>query len=174
MVGWHHRLNGHEFACTLGDGDGQGGLACCSPRCRKELDMTKRLSWAIVQTWSWYLLAYHPLVSSVSSGSCLTRLQTHLSAMHSLFLWHWLPAPNIILVGRRLSLRKWMPGAVRKEFHLRTLEQRCIQGLPCCSKGRMAFLKTSSPGDVWYPFCKPTGALPSPPKPWGGHLRDGP
>ena len=29
MVGWHHRLNGHEFEYTLGFGDGQGGLACC-------------------------------------------------------------------------------------------------------------------------------------------------
>ena len=30
MVGWHHLLNGHEFEWTLGVGDGQGGLACCS------------------------------------------------------------------------------------------------------------------------------------------------
>ena len=31
MVGWHHWLNGHEFEQTLGVGDGQGGLVCCSP-----------------------------------------------------------------------------------------------------------------------------------------------
>ena len=31
MVGWHHRLNGHEFGQAPGVGDGQGGLACCSP-----------------------------------------------------------------------------------------------------------------------------------------------
>ena len=31
MVGWHHRLNGHEFEQALGDGKGQGSLACCSP-----------------------------------------------------------------------------------------------------------------------------------------------
>ena len=30
MVGWHHRLNGCEFEQAWGDGDGQGGLACCS------------------------------------------------------------------------------------------------------------------------------------------------
>ena len=30
MVGWHHWLNGHEFGWTLGVGDGQGGLVCCS------------------------------------------------------------------------------------------------------------------------------------------------
>ena len=44
MVGWHHRLNGHEFEQTLGDGEGQGDLACCSPRGRKELDMTEWLN----------------------------------------------------------------------------------------------------------------------------------
>ena len=32
MVGWHHRLNGHEFEQALGDGEGQRSLACCSPR----------------------------------------------------------------------------------------------------------------------------------------------
>ena len=31
MVGWHHRLNGHEFEQTWGDSEGQGSLACCSP-----------------------------------------------------------------------------------------------------------------------------------------------
>ena len=40
IVGWHHRLNGHEFEQTLGVGDGQGSLACCSPWGHKELDMT--------------------------------------------------------------------------------------------------------------------------------------
>ena len=31
MFGWHHRLNGHEFEQTLGDGERQGSLTCCSP-----------------------------------------------------------------------------------------------------------------------------------------------
>ena len=44
MVGWHHRLNGHEFEQTLGDGEGQGSLACCSPWGRKESDTTERLN----------------------------------------------------------------------------------------------------------------------------------
>ena len=43
MVGWHHRLNGHEFEQAPGVGDGQGSLVCCSPWCHKELDMTERL-----------------------------------------------------------------------------------------------------------------------------------
>ena len=41
MVGWHHKLNGHEFQQTAGDGEGQGSLACCSPWSCKELDTTK-------------------------------------------------------------------------------------------------------------------------------------
>ena len=40
MVGWHHRLNGHEFEQALGDGRGQGSLECCSPWGHKELDVT--------------------------------------------------------------------------------------------------------------------------------------
>ena len=36
MVGWHHRLVGHEFEQVPGVGDGQGSLACCSPWGRKE------------------------------------------------------------------------------------------------------------------------------------------
>ena len=44
MVGWHHRLNGHGFGWTLGVGDGQGGLACCSPRVLKESDTRDQLN----------------------------------------------------------------------------------------------------------------------------------
>ena len=44
MVGWHHQLKGHEFEQAPGVGDGQGGLACCSPWGCKEWDMTERLS----------------------------------------------------------------------------------------------------------------------------------
>ena len=41
MVGWHHRLLGHEFEQVLGLHDGQGSLAFCSPWGHKELDMTE-------------------------------------------------------------------------------------------------------------------------------------
>ena len=40
MIGWHHRLNGHQFEQALGFGDGQGRLACCSPWDCKESDVT--------------------------------------------------------------------------------------------------------------------------------------
>ena len=45
MVEWHHQLDWYEFEQTLGDGDRQGGLACCSPWGRKESDATEWLNW---------------------------------------------------------------------------------------------------------------------------------
>ena len=44
MVGWHHRLNGHESEQTPGDSEGQESPACHSPWGHKEWDTTKRLS----------------------------------------------------------------------------------------------------------------------------------
>ena len=43
MVGWHHRLNGHGSGWTLGVGDEQGGLECCSSWGREESDKTEQL-----------------------------------------------------------------------------------------------------------------------------------
>ena len=45
MAGWHHGLDGRESEWTPGDGDGQGGLACCDSWGRKESDTTERLNW---------------------------------------------------------------------------------------------------------------------------------
>ena len=44
MVGWHHQLVGHEFEQALGDGEGQGSLASCSPWDFKESDTTEQLN----------------------------------------------------------------------------------------------------------------------------------
>ena len=44
MVGWHHRLVGHEFEQAPGVGDGQGRQLCCSPWVHKELDTTEQLN----------------------------------------------------------------------------------------------------------------------------------
>ena len=45
MVGWYQLLNGLEFKQTLGDGEGQGNLACGSPWGHKESEMTEQLSY---------------------------------------------------------------------------------------------------------------------------------
>ena len=44
MAGWHHWYDEHELGQTLGDGEGEGGLACCNPQGHKELDTTGRLN----------------------------------------------------------------------------------------------------------------------------------
>ena len=44
MIGWHHQLNGYEFEQALGDGEGQGGLVCCSPWGHKKSDTTEQLN----------------------------------------------------------------------------------------------------------------------------------
>ena len=72
MVGWHHRLNGHERKQALGVGDGKGSLACCSPWGSKELEMTEWLNWtdSIILTCTWgcetkttiWFWSYHSLL----------------------------------------------------------------------------------------------------------------
>ena len=44
MAGWHHRLYGHDFEQTLGDGDGQGGRVGCDSWVREESDTTEQLN----------------------------------------------------------------------------------------------------------------------------------
>ena len=44
MIGWHYRLNGHEFEQAPGAGEGQESLACCRPRGPKESDTTEQLN----------------------------------------------------------------------------------------------------------------------------------
>ena len=44
MVGWHHKLDGHEFEKALGVSDGQGSLACRHPWGRRVSDTTERLN----------------------------------------------------------------------------------------------------------------------------------
>ena len=44
MAGWHHRLDEREFGLTAGDGDGQGGLACCGSWGHKKSDMTEQVN----------------------------------------------------------------------------------------------------------------------------------
>ena len=66
MVGWHHRLDGHEFEQAPGVGDGQGSLACCSPWGRKESDTTEQLNWTEP------LQCYEPdiIILFIRKGNC--------------------------------------------------------------------------------------------------------
>ena len=71
MVGWHHRLNGHNFEQTPGDSEGQGSLVCCSLWGCKEFDMTQ---------W---------LKNNNVESSSTTRDRTCAPALDSQSLTHW-------------------------------------------------------------------------------------
>ena len=76
MVGWHHRLNGHEFEQTQGDSEGQGSLVCCSPCGHKELDtflvaqLVKTLP-AMQETWVRSLGWEDPLEGEMATHSSI-------------------------------------------------------------------------------------------------------
>ena len=80
MVGWHHRLNGHGFGWTLGVGDGQGGLVCCSPWGCKQSDTTEQLNWTE---------PYHRLGGLNNRGLSLTVLKP---GPYWVFTWPFLSA----------------------------------------------------------------------------------
>ena len=61
MVGWHHRLNGHESEQALGVGDRQGSLMCCSPWGHKESDTTEQLNWLRCWLRAFLLRHWHTL-----------------------------------------------------------------------------------------------------------------
>ena len=64
MVGWDHWLDGHKFEQAAGTGDGLGGLACCIPWGRKELDTTEWLNWTdLSQIFYWNIIALQWCVS---------------------------------------------------------------------------------------------------------------
>ena len=91
MVGWHHQLDWHEFEQALGDGKGQGSLACCSPWGRKESDETERLNnslFAHLRLTSpslriWLLLVSVYLICLVSPMSLPVFSQTSVIFCHS-------------------------------------------------------------------------------------------
>ena len=81
IVGWHHRFNGHAFEEAPGDGEGQRGLAYCSPRGHKESDMARQqiacfflfmwlLSLSIIILWPADVVKSFPCGSADKKSSC--------------------------------------------------------------------------------------------------------
>ena len=89
MVGWHHQLNGPEFEQALGDGEGQGGLACCSPWGRREWDTTERLNNCIA-------LGTLSMVGGSLEGNGWGRMDPYICITESL---HCLPETITSLIG---------------------------------------------------------------------------
>ena len=78
MVGWHHWLNGHGFGWTLGVGDGQGGLACCShvvAKSRTQLSDWTELNWTTTFIYLFFpfiFISWGLITSQHFSGFCHT------------------------------------------------------------------------------------------------------
>ena len=85
MVGWHHRLNGHEFEQTPEDGEGQGRLACCSPWNYKESDTTEQLNnskpkapaWSLSKLWLEHSAGFSPGAPLPNSQSSKAHAMLH-------------------------------------------------------------------------------------------------
>ena len=104
MVGWHHWLNGHESEKTPGVGDGQGGLACCSPRGHKELDTTECLNWTEPLPLSGnFFPSYCPDSRYLSDGSPDWKLQ-HLPKTSPPFLYYFPITPVTITTVYSLAI----------------------------------------------------------------------
>ena len=87
MVGWHHRLNGHEFEQTPRDSEGQGSLACFSPWGHREPDTTERLNKWPIGSLRMRLVTRNPkrleswnfqshLLTTIRSGCRLSPIKT--------------------------------------------------------------------------------------------------
>ena len=70
MVGWHYRLNEHEFDQALGDGEGHGSLVCCSPWGHKESDMTGCLN----NNDNLFLYVYHIFIHLYVDGHWIASI----------------------------------------------------------------------------------------------------
>ena len=133
-VGWHHWLNGHEFEQVLGVGDGQGGLACCTPWGRKESDTTEQLNWTELMP--------HALVGHLQHPCALLNLWFYLSRRWSSLI--------PILRGRAPQLHAISHEAgLTASFLPRLLEYTKITGL--CLEGFSCLVgrKINAYTDTW-------------------------
>ena len=97
MAGWHHRLNGCEFEQAPGVGHGQGSLACCSPRGRKESDMTEQLIWSDLIPW--WLSGKEPLVMQETQVWSSGWEDSLVKILHPNLISEWLWDTQIVTMN---------------------------------------------------------------------------
>ena len=107
MVGWHHRLDGHEFEQAPGIGDGQESLVCCSPWSLKESDTMEQLNWTeglVAEPWG------GTVGGSFNESSKLSGQKSGLG----LFSW----AGLVVGLGGKYSPDSHYQGEGQKNAHL--------------------------------------------------------
>ena len=106
MVGWHHWFNGHELGQTLGDGDGQGDLVCCSPWGRKESNMTWQLK---KQTESTICVVFPVLFAAYFLSGAVYRADLFVKRARKTNWSGYLP-PHRAWVGMKRAVRDSIHG----------------------------------------------------------------
>ena len=92
MVGWHHRLNGHEFEQTQGDSEGQGGLVCCCPwdrRVRQDLGTEQHTHSCSLIQWALKCTALTHMQSYLRTVSAHTHIAMCTATFTSTHLHSW-------------------------------------------------------------------------------------
>ena len=103
MVGWHQWLNGDEFEAL---GVGQGGLVCCGPWGRKELDTTEQLNWMFSRLIYLVACICTPFLS-ITKWLCKHNLFYSLSFDAYLGCFHFLPIMNAAAVNIHVQVFMW-------------------------------------------------------------------
>ena len=112
MAGWHHQCNGHELGQTLGDGEGQRGLVCCSPWGHEESDITGWLNnsrtrldlYFKVINWYRYKAKSKEELKSLLMKVKEKRWKNSLKTQRSKKLRSWHPVPS--LHGKKIG-KQW-------------------------------------------------------------------
>ena len=103
MAGWHHGLDGRESGWIPGDGDGQGGLACCDSWGHKESDTTERLNWTDVYLW-----LIHPVVRPKPMQQCKAIiLQLKINKQNFYWPQCWCTLSLTFLKGEETRIHKF-------------------------------------------------------------------
>ena len=79
MVGWHHRLNGHEFEHAPGDGEGPGSLACCSPWGQSRIHLS---NWITINASDILMVLYY-MTKWEEASLCLQAVLLDFSVLRS-------------------------------------------------------------------------------------------
>ena len=122
MVGWHHRLDGHEFEQAPGVGEGQRSLACCSLWGRKESDTTEQLNdnnWPKKFIWIF----------------CNILLQMLLLIPKELFDQPHILRTEVRLTSMRISGRCGSEAALRDTGALHSRSTEAVSSVPCLDSG---------------------------------------
>ena len=101
MAGWHHQLNGQDSVWTPGDGDGQGGLACCNSWGRKESDMTEQLNWVELN----HFFDFHYILQNCFEDLNTNKCKVFSTRSNNTKLGMWYLLLIIIVAGDG-----WSPG----------------------------------------------------------------